>query len=61
MPIKYPRCDLCDADAPNSVIKIPNGMKQTVVIHLCKNCYVMWKDQEVLSKREEVNHSEPND
>jgi hypothetical protein len=54
MPIKYAKCDLCDADAPNSIIKIPNGMTQVVVIHLCKNCYVMWNEQEVLSRREEV-------
>ena len=54
MPIKYPKCDLCDEEAPNSVIKIPNGMTQTVVVHLCRGCYVMWKEQEILCKREEV-------
>ena len=61
MPTKCPRCDLCDADAPNSVIKVPNGMKQTVVIHLCNGCYAMWKEQEILAKREEVEKNESND
>jgi ribosome-binding protein aMBF1 (putative translation factor) len=56
--IKYPQCDLCSESAPNSVIKIPNGMTQVVVIHLCNTCYKMWKEQEELSRRKEVSPSE---